>query len=102
MSTRQVERVVVLQEPNDLTFMGLNIFFHDFLHDFNIVNFSARLSKISNDIDKLTNAIQNRTTITGGQVEDELFDETLVENILSENLVKKEKRLKKKKYLLQN
>lgn len=54
------ERIVVLKEPNDLTFMGLNIFTHDFLHDFNVVNFSDRLSKISNHIDTLRTAIESR------------------------------------------
>jgi hypothetical protein len=59
------ERNVVFEDDKDITFMGLNIFSHDFLHDFHAENMRKRLSKISSDIDKLRTAIESHTQ-TGG------------------------------------
>jgi len=44
---------IVFPTEEDAVFMGLNIFAHDFVHDFNTVKFGPRLSKISSHINKL-------------------------------------------------
>lgn len=41
----------------DATFMLAMIFIHDFLHDFNAVNFSARMKTIRNSIDNFTKIV---------------------------------------------
>jgi hypothetical protein len=68
MSSQENTRTVILEKPNDLTFMGLNIFAHDFLHDFNATNFGARMASISKDIDELNLFIENRTAFRGGSI----------------------------------
>jgi hypothetical protein len=68
MSSQENTRTVILEKPNDLTFMGLNIFAHDFLHDFNATNFGARMTSISKDIDELNLFIENRTAVRGGSI----------------------------------
>jgi len=44
---------VVFNESNDMLFMILMIFVHDFLHDFNVVGMANRVAKIKNEINKL-------------------------------------------------
>jgi hypothetical protein len=44
---------IMFTTKDDILFMGENIFGHDFIHDFNVVNMKDRLSKITSDIDKL-------------------------------------------------
>ena len=68
MSSQENTRTVILEKPNDLTFMGLNIFAHDFLHDFNATNFGARMTSISKNIDELNLFIENRTAVRGGSI----------------------------------
>ena len=51
---------LVFEKEDEFTFMMLNLFVHDFLHDFNASKFSKRLSKISSYIDKISNEIDVR------------------------------------------
>lgn len=51
---------IVFNDDDDVTFLGENIFGHDFVHDFNVVNMKDRLAKIGSDIDKI------KTAMTGG------------------------------------
>ena len=72
MSSQENTRTVILEKPNDLTFMGLNIFAHDFLHDFNATNFGARMTSIKSGVtktlDELNLFIENRTAVRGGSI----------------------------------
>jgi len=50
----------------DATFMLVMIFIHDFLHDFNAVNFSARMKTIRNTIDNFTKIVSGIDPLLGG------------------------------------
>jgi hypothetical protein len=52
---------IQFSEDDDINFMGLNVFSHDFIHDFNTVKFGSRMSKISVEIDKLRESVIGRT-----------------------------------------
>lgn len=72
MSSQENTRTVILEKPNDLTFMGLNIFAHDFLHDFNATKFGARMTSIKSGVTKALDEfnlfIENRTAVRGGSI----------------------------------
>ena len=44
---------IIFNDTNDMLFMILMIFVHDFLHDFNVAGMAKRLSKIKSEINKL-------------------------------------------------
>jgi len=50
----------------DATFMLAMIFIHDFLHDFNAVNFSARMKTIRNSIDNFTKIVSGVSPLSLG------------------------------------
>jgi vacuolar-type H+-ATPase subunit I/STV1 len=52
---------ILFPEEQDAIFMGLNIFAHDFIHDFNTVKFSDRMAKIGSEIDKLRRRLSLET-----------------------------------------
>jgi hypothetical protein len=50
---------IVFNSDYDVVFMLTMIFVHDFLHDFNVVNFSERLKSIKGRIEQFEEAIND-------------------------------------------